>query len=157
MKNFLIFFIKRTTIFQKLYQRSTEPAKQKQVLVKLIPPTCIRTQELQGGLWFKTASMRQASHTSLLCACFIILTFASRHLLCCHEHWESENARKNQRWLRSTCDQNFGLHFLFNFLMDFYQNEAIVKAQKNSLQFHLKCGQKISRDRFHRFAIVSDD
>ena len=78
MKNFLIFFIKRTTIFQKLYQRSTEPAKQKQVLVKLIPPTCIRTQELQGGLWFKTASMRQASHTSLLCACFIILTFASR-------------------------------------------------------------------------------
>ena len=69
---------------------------------------------------------------------------------------ESENARKNQRRLRSTCAQNFGLHFLFNFLMDFYQNQAIVKAQNNSLQSHLKCGQKISRDRFHRFAIVSD-
>jgi len=132
MKNFLIFFIKRTTIFQKLYQWSTELAKQKQVLVKLIPPTCIRTQELQGGLWFKTASIRQASHTSLLYACFIILTFASRQTVL-PQAPRIQKCQKNPQWLRSTCAQNFGLHFLFNFLMDFYQNEAIVKAQKNSL------------------------
>ena len=69
---------------------------------------------------------------------------------------ESENGRKNQCRLRSACAQNFGLHFLFNFLMNFYQNEAIVSAQKNSLRVHLKPGQKISRDQFFRFTIVED-
>lgn len=66
---------------------------------------------------------------------------------------EYENARKNQSRLRSTCSQNFGLHFLFNFLMDFYQNEAIVAAQRSSLKVHLKPTEKIERDQYHRFAI----
>ena len=67
---------------------------------------------------------------------------------------ESENARKNQSRLRGTCSQNFGLQFLFIFLMDFYQNEAIVAAQRSSLNVHLKATEKIERDQFHRFAII---
>lgn len=70
---------------------------------------------------------------------------------------ESENSRKNQRRLRSTCAQNFGLHFLYNYLMDYYQNKAIVKAQRNSLKPYLKSGQSISRDKFHRFIIISNN
>ena len=42
---------------------------------------------------------------------------------------EVENSRKNQRRLRSSCAQSFGTHFLFNYLMDYYQNEAIVQSQ----------------------------
>ena len=68
---------------------------------------------------------------------------------------ESENSRKNQRRLRSTCAQNFGLHFTY--LMDYYQNKAIVKAQYDSLKAYLKPGQSISRDKFHRFIIISNN
>jgi len=38
--------------------------------------------------------------------------------------------------------------------MDFYQNEAIVAAQRSSLKVHLKATEKIERDQFHRFAII---
>lgn len=42
---------------------------------------------------------------------------------------ELENNRKNMKRLRSSTLQGFGLHFCFNYLMDFYQNEAIMKQQ----------------------------
>ena len=32
---------------------------------------------------------------------------------------ESENHRKNMKRLRSACVQGFGIHFLYNYLMDF--------------------------------------
>ena len=50
--------------------------------------------------------------------------------------------------------QGFGVHFCYNYLMDFYQNEAIVKQQSNKISKHLKEGQQIVRDRYHRFCVV---
>ena len=69
---------------------------------------------------------------------------------------ESENYRKNMKRLRSSTLQGFGLHFCFNYLMDFYQNEAIVKNQQHKLSRHLQEGQKLVRDKYHQFAIVDE-
>lgn len=66
---------------------------------------------------------------------------------------ESENNRKNVRRLRSSCMQSFSTHFFYNFLMDFYQNEAIVKEQKALAEKDLKLGQEVSRDGYMHFVI----
>ena len=59
---------------------------------------------------------------------------------------EVENGRKNHKRLRSSCSQSLHVHFFFNYLMDFYQNEAMVKSQKFKLQTTLKEGQTLERD-----------
>lgn len=46
---------------------------------------------------------------------------------------ESENHRKNQLRLRSSTQQSFPVHFTYNFLMDFYQNEKVVQQQREEL------------------------
>lgn len=66
---------------------------------------------------------------------------------------ESENHRKNILRLRSSCVQGFSTHFLYNYLMDFYQNEDIVKKQRSMLQKNLREGQFIGRDKFCRFVV----
>lgn len=68
---------------------------------------------------------------------------------------EAENGRKNQKRLRSSCAQSFHVHFFFNYLMDFYQNETIVKHQKSKLEAMLKDGQVLERDVYKRL-IISD-
>lgn len=45
--------------------------------------------------------------------------------------------------------------FFFNFLMDFYQNETIVRKQRIQLESMLK-GEKVVRDAYLRFVIVSE-
>ena len=69
---------------------------------------------------------------------------------------ESENFRKNMKRLRSSTLQGFGLHFCFNFLMDYYQNEAIVMQQECRLSKQLKEGQQLVRDKYHRFTVVNN-
>ena len=64
---------------------------------------------------------------------------------------ESQNNRKNVRRMRTTCHQNFETHILFNYLMDFYQNEQIVKGQVRSFSKHLK--GNLVRDHMLRFVI----
>ena len=66
---------------------------------------------------------------------------------------ESENHRKNIRRLRSSCVQGFGTHFFYNCLMDFYQNETIVRKQRTLLEKNLANGQFVSRDQFSRFQV----
>lgn len=61
---------------------------------------------------------------------------------------ESENSRKNNKRLRSSCMQSFHVHYFYNFLMDFYQNESIIKKQRNALK-----GLNITRDEYFRFVI----
>ena len=51
------------------------------------------------------------------------------------------------------CHQNFETHILFNYLMDFYQNEQIVKGQLRSFSKQLKGDQKLVRDHMLRFVI----
>ena len=71
----------------------------------------------------------------------------------CSYH-ESENHRKNMKRLRSACVQGFGTHFLYNYLINFYQNEVIIEKQLETLQRGLQSGMKIVRDRFMRFVYV---
>ena len=66
---------------------------------------------------------------------------------------ESQNNRKNIRRLRSTCHQNFETHVLFNFLLDFYQNEQIVKEQERIICKDIRSDQKLLRDDMLRFVI----
>lgn len=68
---------------------------------------------------------------------------------------ESENHRKNFRRLRSSTMQSFRVHFLYNYLMDFYHNEQIVDRQIQEMHRVTKEGQAISRDQYHRFVITS--
>lgn len=58
--------------------------------------------------------------------------------------------------LRSSTLQGFGLHFCFNFLMDYYQNEAIVMQQECRLSKQIKEGQQLVRDKYHRFTVVNN-
>ena len=62
---------------------------------------------------------------------------------------ESMNNSKNIKRLRSSCVQNFHTHFLYNYLMDFYENEAIVRRQR---KLYSKTTDKaLVRDCYQRF------
>jgi hypothetical protein len=50
--------------------------------------------------------------------------------------------------------QNFEVHIVYNFLMDFYQNEEIVCRQKQTLEKTLRGGEKLIRDNNLRFIII---
>lgn len=64
---------------------------------------------------------------------------------------EAENNRKNKKRLQSACVQGFGTHFLFNFLMDYYQNEIIIQKQLLNLKKRLPEGFQVKRDKYMRF------
>ena len=49
--------------------------------------------------------------------------------------------------------QSFEVHMAYNFLMDYYQNEEIVRHQKQMLEKTLRDDEKI-RDKFLRFCIM---
>lgn len=66
---------------------------------------------------------------------------------------ESENNRKNNKRLRSTCQQTFEVHDLYNYLMDFYQNEMIVNEQRLKIEATLKSDQTLERNIYRRFVI----
>ena len=63
----------------------------------------------------------------------------------------SENNRKNKKRLRSSCMQSFHIHFYYNYLMDFYQNEKVVEEQKQKLEA-TSC-RSVSRDRYMKFVV----
>lgn len=69
---------------------------------------------------------------------------------------ESQNNSKNIKRLRSATMQSFPVHYLYNFLMDFYHNENIVEKQKINSTSSLKEGQKLKRDKYLRFTIVDN-
>ena len=52
--------------------------------------------------------------------------------------------------------QSFPVHFIYNYLMDFYHNEEIVEKQRKQLTSTLKEGQSLKRDRFLKFVVVSE-
>ena len=52
--------------------------------------------------------------------------------------------------------QSFPVHFIYNYLMDFYHNEEIVEKQREQLTSTLKTGQSLKRDKFLRFVVVSE-
>jgi hypothetical protein len=50
--------------------------------------------------------------------------------------------------------QSFHVHFMYNFLMDYYHNEIIVEKQKSNLKKLLKENQVLTRDSYHRFIVA---
>jgi hypothetical protein len=70
---------------------------------------------------------------------------------------ESENHRKNFLRLRSSTMQCFPVHFIYNFLMDYYHNEQIVETQIRELNKTLGNGQVLRRDMYHRLVISNED
>lgn len=66
---------------------------------------------------------------------------------------ESLNHLKNKR-LQSSTVQGFFVHFLYNYLMDYYGNERVVLKQRKELEARLQQNQVIRRDKFQRFVIV---
>ena len=68
---------------------------------------------------------------------------------------ESVNNSKNVHRLRSSTVQDFGTHFFYNYLMDFYNNESIVNRQRNNTEKLGKSGQEVRRDQWKRFVIVN--
>lgn len=53
--------------------------------------------------------------------------------------------------------QSFEVHMAYNFLMDYYQNEEIVRRQRQMLEKTLKNDEKIIRDKMLRFCIIWTD
>lgn len=92
-------------------------------------------------------------HKSALC-CYHDINLCQQANTVKTSYQESENNRKNRKRLRSTCVQGFGTHFLYNFLMDYYQNEMIVGKQLEILRGGLQNGFQIIRDNYMRFVYV---
>ena len=68
---------------------------------------------------------------------------------------ECQNNSKNIKRLRSSTMQSFPVHFIYNYLMDFYHNESIVQKQHKQLSSTLQDGQILKRDKFLRFVVVN--
>jgi hypothetical protein len=69
---------------------------------------------------------------------------------------ESENHRKNFLRLRSSTMQSFPVHFIYNFLMDYYHNEQIVEWQISELQKTINGNQTVTRDAYHHRLLVTE-
>ncbi|KAL9960054.1 hypothetical protein ACROYT_G033453 [Oculina patagonica] len=96
-------------------------------------------------------------HKSPLCA-FHDINLCAQGNSMKTSYQESENHRKNALRLRSSCMQSFSVHFLYNFLMDYYQNEKIVELQRAQILKSLVSeGEKVVRDEYCRFIIVQSD
>eukprot|EP00111_Clytia_hemisphaerica_P000305 TCONS_00000783-protein len=63
---------------------------------------------------------------------------------------ESLNNKKNTLRNRSSCNQTIMIHIYYNFLMNFYENEKIVKRQMKELRKSYG-GKDLKRDKFMRF------
>ncbi len=50
--------------------------------------------------------------------------------------------------------QSFEVHMVYNFLMDYYQNEEIVCCEKQTLEKTLNNGDKLIRDNNLWFCII---
>ena len=111
-------------------------------LEKLQHPVTMTTWRYVLGDCFRNKSN---PHKSPLCV-YHDIDKCQQSLTIKTSYQEVENSRKNQWHLRSPCAQSCGTHFLFNYLMDYYQNEAIVQSQQLRLESMLKDDETIARD-----------
>lgn len=49
--------------------------------------------------------------------------------------------------------QTFPVHFMYNYLMDYYHNELIVEKKMSEAKKILEEGQEITRDIYKRFSV----
>ncbi len=94
-------------------------------------------------------------HKSPLCA-YHDISLCKQEKSVKTSYQESENHRKNFFRLRSSTMQSFPVHFLYNYLMDYYHNEQIVDRQFGIMKDSLKNGEKLERDVYHRLVILKE-
>ena len=92
-------------------------------------------------------------HKSPLC-CFHDINLCAQKDAIKTSYQECQNNSKNVKRLRSSTMQSFPVHFMYNFLMDYYHNEMIVQKQKSHLKKFLKETQVLTRDSYHRFTVT---
>jgi single-stranded DNA-specific DHH superfamily exonuclease len=105
------------------------------------------------GMYWAIDATRQPVRTNLLCEFHDINLCRQANVYSATSYQEMKNHQKNKKHLRSSCMQGFGVHFLYNFLMDFYDNEEIVIKQEEMLSKTVKGlkGKEIKRDKHSRF------
>lgn len=138
-----------------LYLRSTLPALYLSIIVQMkMNLWCIPYLEIADDTYLVIDSIQLAIHINHLYVHFMTLTYAYKLIAWRPASYrESENNRKNIRRLRSACVQGFGVHFLGNYLMDYYQNEQIVRKQIATLKKNAQGNCDIVRDAFMRFTL----
>lgn len=132
--------------------RNIESTASSPPALKLAHPLTGSTRRYILGDRFHTSSN---PHKSPLCRYHDINLLSQANTIKT-SYQESENSRKNTRRLRSSCMQNFSTHFLYNYLMDFYQNEAIVKKQLSNIKKSLGESQNVDRNSLMQLNIKSD-
>ena len=65
---------------------------------------------------------------------------------------ESLNNKKNKKRNRSSYTQNIKTHIYYNYLMNYYKNEEIVRKQKRYLE--ITSFKQVNRDQFMRFILI---
>ena len=65
---------------------------------------------------------------------------------------ESLNNKKNKKRNRSSCTQNIRTHICYNYLMNYYENEEIIRKQKRHLE--ITSGKQVTRDKSMRFILI---
>ena len=93
-------------------------------------------------------------HKSKLC-CFHDINLCIQRDTIKTSYQECQNNSKNIKRLRSSTMQSFPVHFIYNYLMDFYHNESIVQKQQKQLSSTLQEGQILQRDKFLRFVVMN--
>ena len=116
-------------------------------------PWYVQYQEIQDATSLVIASIRaKPAHITPVLLPWYYLCVQANTIKTSYQ--ESENYNKNTRRLWSACMQGFGVHFLYNYLMHFHQNEQIVKRQFNTLKMNAQGKGGIARDQFMRFTFV---
>lgn len=114
-------------------------------------PLTQSTQQYVVGHRFHTSAN---PHKSQLCEFHNINLCLQRDTIKT-SYQECQNNSKNLKRLRSATMQSFPVHFVHNFLMDFFHNEEIVDRQRKNLLSTLTESQELRRDGHHRFIVVN--
>ena len=61
------------------------------------------------------------------------------------------NSKIRTTRLQSSNQQNIFHYFIYNRLMDYFHNMAIVKKQYNAMVSRARCGEEVTRDYLYRF------
>lgn len=156
-----VYYINMTFIpFQRVECPMIVPAEYRAVSSLKVPeeleqsqhPTSGNSRRFVLGDRFHSAT----NPPQITSACFRTSTCVPKEMLSKLATKNLKIFRKNMRGLRSSTLQGFGIHFCSNYLMDFYQNEAIVKQQQiTKISKHLKEGQQVVRDRYHRLCVIA--
>ena len=129
------------------YKRTSSNVDLQVPLDEYIHPTSNNSRRFVVGDRFHT---RVNPHKSALCK-YHDINLCQQAATIKTSYQESRNKSKKDRRIQSASMQNFHIHFLYCYLMDFYQNEQIVEKQRKNIQALM--GKQPSRDKYMRFVV----